>query len=345
MALKTIWTDEEKRDIIQLYLEGNSQASIGRKYKKDSTVIKKVLLEANIPIRSSKEQKTLTKTYSRKKEITPELEQLIINEYVLNGKSLYRIEKDTGVSQFLIEGILKSNGVKKRTYAEAKQKSRVYTIDDDFFKIQSHDMAYILGLIAADGNISKKENCITIELEKSDDYLLKNINRITDNSRPIKYYSYKRSNTSSDAKVAKFQTWSSEWKRDLSVYNIKPNKTFVLQPPTFLKDEFFISYIKGYFDGDGSVYTDFDIKRCTVSFIGASKPLINWIKEILVNKYGIISSKIETRILETNNEFYRITIGNKEGIKKLYKLWYIDNTSSLYLQRKKERFELFFSHL
>lgn len=345
MAQKTIWTDEEKKDIIQLYLAGNSQADIGRKYKKNSTVIKKVLLEANIPIRSSKEQKAISKVQSKKNEISSELEQSIIDNYVIEQKSLYCIAKNTGVSQYLIEKILKNNGVKKRTYAEAKQNSRVYTINDDFFKIQSHDMAYVLGLIASDGNISRKENCITIELEKSDDYLLENINKITNNSRPLKYYTYKRNDSSTVTEVAKFQTWSYKWKQDLSVYNIVPNKTHILQPPTFLKDEFYISYIKGYFDGDGSVYTDFNIKRCTVSFVGASKPLIEWIKNILINKYGIISSKIEYRILETGNDFYRFLIGNQEGIKKLYKLWYIDNTSPLFLKRKKERFEKFFSHL
>ena len=296
MAEKIKWTEEEKYDIKKLYLDGQSQTDIGKKYKVDSTIIRKILVEANIPIRNSKEQKNLSKNRNKKLEINPEIEQLIINEYVLNKKSIYYIEKNTGVSQFIIERILKNNGVKKRTYTEAKQISRKYTINDDFFKEQSHDMAYILGLIASDGNISKKENSISIELEKTDAYLLDRINQITNNNRPLKYYSHKHKDGISTTEVAKFQTWSAEWKKDLKIYNLIPNKTFLLQPPEFLKDEYYISYIKGYFDGDGSIYVSPNMNRCSIIFVGASKPLLDWIKSIFVNKYGIISSIVGLRI-------------------------------------------------
>ena len=49
-------------------------------------------------------------------------------------------------------------------------------------------MAYILGLIASDGNIAKKENKITIQLSAEDKNILEKIKEITKSSRSLDNY-------------------------------------------------------------------------------------------------------------------------------------------------------------
>lgn len=346
MAEKTIWTDEEKQDIIKLYNLGYSFPDIGKKYQKDRTVIKKVITEANIPIRTASETKQLKKKLSPLfsiEKITDEDKEKILKQYVIEQKSIYQIQKELGFSQFIIEKVLKEFNVQKRTYVEAKQLSRKYSIDDNFFKTQSHDMAYILGLLASDGNVAKNENGIFLELEKTDEYLLKEINKLTNNSRPIKYYTHKHPD-GTETNAAKLQVWSAEWKKDLSVYNIVPAKTNILKPPYFLNKKYYISYLKGYFDGDGSFYFNLNKYKWNISFCGASYEVISWIRNVFINLYGIAVGKIEKRTLESGNDFFRIAISGKENVKRVYQMWYQEETSSICLLRKKKKFDDFMEY-
>lgn len=341
MAQKTKWTEEQKKDIIFLYQKGYSFSDIGKKYYKDGTVIKKVILEAGIPIRTANETKQLKKnlpSLTTEIELTEEIKQQILEKYVVDKKSIYQIQKETNLSQFIIEKILKELNVQKRTYVDAKQLSRKYEVNDNYFKIQSHNMAYILGLLASDGNVARDENKISLELEETDSYLLDNINSLVGNTRPIKYYVHKHNN-GTETKAAKIQVWSAEWKKDLAIYNIVPVKTKILKPPTFLDKKYYISYLKGYFDGDGSIYYNLNIKKWSLNFCGASYDVIKWIHDIFINDYGIVVGKVEEQTLETGNKFYRFYLTNKSGLKKIYQMWYQDETSSICLSRKQEKFE------
>ena len=149
----------------------------------------------------------------------------------------------------------------------------MYSLNDNFFKTQSPDMAYILGFIAADGNVAKKENAISIQLHEKDAEILEKIKELTGSSRPLDFYK-----TSQGRDSVKFQVWSAEWKRDLAVYNIVPNKSLILKPPTFLDEKYYKDYIRGYFDGDGSIWTRKDhLNQCYWDIVGASKEMIVWI--------------------------------------------------------------------
>ena len=87
----------------------------------------------------------------RRIELSQEQIDTIIYNYVILKKGLIPTGKTVGVSQKVVERVLKENGIQKRTYVEAKDALRVYSVDDDYFKKQNHNMGYILGFIAADG--------------------------------------------------------------------------------------------------------------------------------------------------------------------------------------------------
>lgn len=191
-------------------------------------------------------------------------------------------------------------------------------------------MAYILGLIASDGNIAKKENSITIQLSIKDKDILEKIKEITKSSRPLDNYI-----TKNNRDTIKFSVHSSEWKKDLKVYGIVPAKTFILKPPNFLQKQYWIDYIRGYFDGDGTIYST---TGCNNRFeiIGASKDVIEQIRLFLSNNYNITCS-LQERTLSNGTKIFKITYSSKEDLIKLYHLFY-DN-SELYIKRKKEKFQ------
>ena len=268
----------------------------------------------------------------RTKTVNEEIEKQVIYNYLELKQGLQSAGRNFNLSQYMVEKILKKYGVKKRTYTEAKQEGRKYTCEDNYFKTQSSNMAYILGLLASDGSVSKKENLIAIQLLATDKEILEKIKEETKSQRPLE--SYIRKNTGHE--IVSFRVWSKTWKNDLAHYGIIPEKTFKLVPPYLLNDEYNIDYIRGYFDGDGSIYHIKQDNRVFVEIAGASKEIIEWIQDKLINQYHIIINRPLIETLPNGTKIYKIKIGSKEEIKKLYKLFYHNDT--LYMQRKKNKF-------
>ena len=313
---------EQIEDIRQKIENGISQDNIANEYGVSRTVIFRVCKENNICTRSIQE--------ANSSKIREEIEEKIIYNYCVLKKGLIPSGQPYGASQFIVERILKEHGIRKRTYAESKDILRKYTVNDNYFKTQTHNMAYIMGLIAADGNIAKKENRIEIFLNKKDIEILEKINKEIENSRPVKIY--KRSDGRDD--MAKIWINSSTMKKDLAHYNIVPAKTFILKPPEFLDKQYVISYIRGYFDGDGSIFLS---NNNPIWRIGsASRPIIEWMRTYLAEEYGIINNKIYNEKDAENNDFYVLQYSSKNKINKLYNALYA--SGGLYLQRKYDRF-------
>ena len=256
--------------------------------------------------------------------------QTLIHHYVDLKQGLILSGASIGVSQKVAKRILKEQGIKIRSYEEAKQALRKYELDDDFFKKQNPDMAYILGFIAADGNVAKNENNISIQLLTKDKDILEKIKVLTKSSRPLDQYI-----TKNGQDTTKFSVFSAEWKKDLKVYGVMPAKTFILQPPLFLQKKYWIDYIRGYFDGDGTIYKT---TGCNNRFeiAGASKEVIQWIRTFLASEYGITCTLSEEN-RSNGTKMFKVIYSDKEKITLLYHLFY-DN-KSLYLKRKKEKFE------
>lgn len=278
----------------------------------------------------------------RTKNFSEEIEQKAISNYVVKKMSLQTAGREFGISQFMMEKILKEYGIPKRTYTEAKQDARKYPCNDDFFKVQSADMAYVLGFIAADGYISKKENCVSIELNEKDIQILEDIKLATGATRPITIQTRKNGN-----RTATLRNWSKSWKDDLAHYGITNKKTLTLSPPELLLPQYRIDYIRGYFDGDGSVSSYRSINGKGYSFTGmtfeidgASKEAISWMRLELIQHYQIILNKMGFYKTTNDIKMFKVITRNKEEIRKIYNLFYRDS-SSLYLQRKKEKFETF----
>lgn len=321
--MRRIEFDKEQIEDIRQKIEGGiSQDNVASEYKVSKSVIRRVCNENNICLRSIQE--------ANKTEIPEDIAEKIIYNYCVLKKGLIPSGQPYGVSQFLVERILKEHGIRKRTYVESKDMLRKYSVNDNYFKTQTHNMAYIMGFIASDGNIAKTENRIEIFLNKKDIEILEKINKEIENTRPVK--TYKRSDGHDD--MAKIWTNSSTMKKDLAHYNIVPAKTFILKPPEFLDKQYAISYIRGYFDGDGSIFL---AHNCPIWRIGsASRPILDWMRAYLAEEYGIVNNKIYYSKDTANNDFYYLQYSSKDKLNKLYDALYAPG--GLYLQRKYDTF-------
>ena len=143
--------------------------------------------------------------------LTLEQEKEIVDKY-LSGKSKNSLKNEYKVSEGTIGRALKRNNIHIRQVSETNISK--YNINHSFFEKDNinSNSAYILGLIASDGCVSKVDNCISIELKSDDIELLEEVNKILENERPIKTYSREERNDTS--KLYFFSKYNHETSND-----------------------------------------------------------------------------------------------------------------------------------
>lgn len=256
--------------------------------------------------------------------LTKEQEQQLINTYLL-GKSQKESGKKVGVGYKVVQRVLQKNNIPIRTQGESRT---LYHVNNNFFKVQSRSMAYILGLLGSDGCVAQNKNIVYIELQREDKPILEKINKILENERPIQDYTTGRGYENS-----KLYFYSKEIKKDLAMYHIIPNKTYDSNYafPELLKEEFYMDYIRGLFDGDGCIKSS---NHCVTWQIDTGCKDIAY----KIQKY-LASLGIEAKIAilpKVHINLYRVYCYNQQNCKKIFSLLYKD--TDLYLQRKYNKF-------
>lgn len=128
---------------------------------------------------------------------------------------------------------------------------RKYRVNDSFFSEWSVSMSYILGLWMADGCIRErlrgngKSFLFSICQHSRDKYILKQILNEMESDYPI-YQPKSRPN------MSHFEINSKVIFEDILRLGGSPNKSLKVRMP-YVPDEYFADFIRGVFDGDGSI--------------------------------------------------------------------------------------------
>lgn len=259
----------------------------------------------------------------KKITFTQQQTEEIVSRYK-NGESMKSIGESFQVSRTVITRILAENGI------SGQRNQHKYRADyRKFQNIDSAEKAYWLGFIAADGCNYEREMNATV---------LINISRV-DRGHLEKFKEFMNSNVeiqdhiqtagfSNNSEMSKICFNSKDMSHDLTAAGVPPRKSLILEPPK-IKEQYFLPYILGYFDGDGSI---FETKQGLWGInIEGTKEILTWINDILN-----ISSKLEKRNEDDKNNYYiRCGGTNKpyEIMKQLYE------SVKVHLDRKYEVFK------
>jgi hypothetical protein len=275
------------------------------------------------------------------KKITEEQKQEIIKLYTQEHRGqLYISKKVLGVNNpGKIKKVLKESNIPIRNFSEAatlSNKNREKHKNKKFFSKSNEnpDMAWLMGFIAADGTIRKDSNEIKIGLARKDKEILEKIKITLELETTVKDY------ISTNGYDCSCLQWTCEkHKKDLARYSIVPAKTFILKPPYQLDKKYWIDYIRGYFDGDGSINLIQNSNgrgngNLRWQVCSATKEIIEWIVDFLYDEYEI--PKVKIQIWQREHPLYGCQYSSS-ATRKIYNILYTPN--SLFLKRKKDHFE------
>lgn len=257
------------------------------------------------------------------------LSQNEINEIVSmyqNNFSLRKIERRTSHGRPAITKLLEELGVK----TTKGNHYRKYFFNFDFFeKIDNELSAYWLGFLYADGCILSQniygEQEFKIAINEKDLELLEKFKKDIKSTYPIR----------TDNSMVIQSLRSQKTVDDLKKLGCIENKSLILEFPTEkqVPKEFLHHFIRGYFDGDGSIsyYQKQENYKpqFTINFVGTK----NFIEELY--KFFNMGSVFPDK--RRKNSWY-LTINGNQQVKEVYNLLYQDATR--YMQRKYDKFQL-----
>ena len=115
-------------------------------------------------------------------KLDQEMKNLIIS-YYLSGKQQREIAEILNCAQTSVSNVLLKSGIKTRV-----GKNIIYIdVNTSFFKkINSEESAYFLGLLYADGNVSKNIACVSLKLKSNDQSIIEKFRDIMSPSSPVK---------------------------------------------------------------------------------------------------------------------------------------------------------------
>lgn len=203
------------------------------------------------------------------------------------------------------------------------QNARKWHINQDYFKSWSRNMAYILGFWFADGCIYNGK-MFDITAHKKDKYIIKKIAEELAYEGPICDYV--------DRQAARLNFSCVTIYQDLVNLGGVENKSLICKFP-YVPKEYLPDFIRGYFDGDGSVY-DVKGKRINCSFCCGSFDFLKTLWDLLKQEAGVEGGSYYA-------PNYSLKFGKRDS-EKIAKYIY-KNNPELFLLRKKNKFDKYFN--
>ena len=241
---------------------------------------------------------------------------IIINKYN-NGESLSDIAKEYHCYGSTIGYKLKEWGIPRH-----ERYNNIYNINSEYFNnINTEHKAYWYGLLLSDGHV----NCNAITISIRERYILDEFRKDLDTNIPIRENYYKLPTLTIANKHMCNSLNTKGFNHQKSKY-IDINKV-----KNFIPDNLENHFIRGMFDGDGSIkYYKYDYQDTIMLHFGytGTEEVVAYIKD----KFDI-----KNKIVQEGKYTQTVVSSNPNKIKEIYHYLYRDAT--IWINRKRNTFE------
>lgn len=264
-------------------------------------------------------------------------EAFLRQRYIVEQRNTYAIAQEVGATNGTIRNYLRAFHIPQRSHAEAVQTLIDY---EGFSNLKDDWHAYWLGFLAADGCvfISEKKHSTWLNLVlKGED-----IEHLYNFQQGVKTTAHIITGPNQNHKgtIAKLHIYNRHLVNALMGWGIVPQKTFSLCWPVNLPPELILAYIRGYFDGDGTVY----IRRRSApgtQWVEIVCRLISGSAPFLEALQGELNARdVVTRPIYRNQQSRAFVLplsGKRENVRAFAALLY--QGSSVCLERKRTIFQ------
>ena len=214
---------------------------------------------------------------------------------------------------------------KRNNIIPHKESSFKYLVNDHYFKNWSEEMAYFLGLLAADGYVRKQNNYFSINLIEKDIHIIECMKKAMGYEGPIYKLNKKDGQNQACLRIA-----SIEMVEDLESLGLSGHKTYDLDWIKNLPEKYVSHFVRGIFCGDGCIYINEENQAVGASIVGTHKLTEN-IKNHYNNKFN---NKLGS--LEPKGNVQNLVFNGKYNALEFLNWIYKDSTPETRLSRKYE---------
>jgi len=258
----------------------------------------------------------------------------LYERYAVGGESIREISRATGYAESTISKHMKVHEIEQNPHGHYIKRN--YIDSSGFLDVSDDWHAYWIGFLAADGCIyedGKNSIRVQLHLQQSDADHMKNFRDGVGSKSAIRF------GGKGGSSAAILCLYDPPLATALARWGIVPNKTLQLSWPTDFPEHLLSAYIRGYFDGDGTVYQRHrknggsNWTETICRFIGGSQSFLERLKTELEER------GIETLCIYRNqqsNAFFLPLSGRRENLLVFSEFLYTGST--VCLERKKEIF-------
>lgn len=248
---------------------------------------------------------------------TDEQVAYIIDKYINENYTLKQLGQEFGCSYATIRNLLNKHHIQSRGNKQGYPRNEYY-----FNKIDTEEKAYWLGFFYADGCVHSNNYEISVNITDKE--------HVEKFRQTIGAVNHKITETKDsrfeNAKILyQFTIKDKQLHTDLIKWGCIPQKSLVIEKIPNIPRDYVSHFIRGYFDGDGSLHYLKGTNNYRISFVGTQKFLTEIQKELQTNvslQYG------------NAGKAYTLQIAGRKQVERILKYIYQDSTEQTRLDRK-----------
>ena len=258
---------------------------------------------------------------------TEDQQSQIVDMYVNKNMSTVKIGNVFNCGNKVIAKVLEKHNIPRTGVGRRK-----YSLNEHYFdEIDTSNKAYILGFFYADGCNYIPKQTISMSLQEEDKDILERIRNEIGSERELEFidcsnkhdfgYTYKNQ--------YRLNLFSSYMCKVLSEKGMVQNKSLVLEFPDWLDENLYSHFIRGYFDGDGSIHFSDKYKNSILTITSTENfclKIKNYVENIL---------SINTYIADASSHNGITKVFGISGVNQIKTfLDWLYNDADIYLERK-----------
>lgn len=248
---------------------------------------------------------------------TDEQVAYIIDKYINENYSLKQLGKEFGCSYGTIRNLLNKHHIKSRGSKQGYPRNEFY-----FSKIDTEEKAYWLGFLYADGCVHSNSYEISVNITDKE-HVKKFQKAIEATNHKITVTNDKRWENAKT--LYQFSIKDKQLHEDLIKWGCIPQKSLKIDKIPNIPRDFVSHFIRGYFDGDGSLHYLKGTNNYRISFVGTQSFLMDIQKELQTNVSLYFGS---------SGKAYNLQISGRKQVERILNYIYQDSTEQTRLDRK-----------